>query len=53
MLRTLQKTGWLHFNAIWAKPTKETSATYTKNSHVRHQTLKPYEAYSQIRRNMY
>jgi len=53
MLKALPKTVWLYFNAIWAKPEKETLETYRETRAVQQQKIKPHEAYSQIRRNMY
>ena len=53
MLSALPKTIWLRFNAIWAKPAKKTATTYLEFQSVQQQTIKPYEAYSQVRRNMY
>lgn len=53
MLIALPKTIWLRFNAIWEKSAKETSTTYTETHFVQQQTMKSYEAYNQVRRNMY
>lgn len=53
MLTTLPKTVWLRFNTIWAKSAKETSTTHMETGPVQQQTMKSYEAYSQVRRNMY
>ena len=53
MLRALSKTRWLRFNSIWAKPAKETSPTYMETRPFQQQIIKPYEAYSQVRRSMY
>ena len=53
MLKAITKTVWLYFNAIWTKSEKNTLETYTETQYVRQQKIKPHEAYSQIRRNMY
>ena len=53
MVSALPKTLWLRFNAIWAKQEKETSLTSVEIHSAHQQKMNPYEAYSQIRRNMY
>lgn len=53
MLSALPKTLWLRFNTIWGKQAKGAATTYKEIHSVQQQTIKPYEAYSQVRRNMY
>ena len=53
MLTALPKTIWVRFNAILGKSAKEKSTNYMETQPVHQQTMKPHEAYSQVRRNMY
>lgn len=53
MLLALPKTMWLRLNAILGKQAKGATTTYMEIHSVQQQTIKPYEAYSQVRRNMY
>ena len=53
MLVALPKTIWLRLNAVFRKQTKGAATTYMEIHAFQHQTIKPYEAYSQVRRNMY
>ena len=53
MLVALPKTLWLRFNAIFGKQAKGVSTAYMEIQSIQQQMMKPYEAYSQARRNMY
>lgn len=53
MVLALQKTLLLRFNGIFAKKENETSLTSVEIYSVHQQKMKPHEAYSQVRRNMY
>ena len=53
MLTALSKTIGIHLNEILGKTIKKTVATDMETRPVQQQTMKSYEAYSQVRRNMY